>query len=144
MISTSLLAGKVQKWSLPVFQGSPPPAAAEHLKRLCLPQGELAQFYNAEQGIRYIAFAELRPDCLRGNHFHRVKEEFVYIISGQVSLVVEEIESKSRASGTLESGDLVFIPTLIAHVFRPIQAGQAIEFSTARFDPADVVRVQLL
>jgi mannose-6-phosphate isomerase-like protein (cupin superfamily) len=143
MSPTRFLEGKVQKWSLPVIQGTPP-IVSEGLKRLLLPQGELAQFYDAEQSIRYIAFAELRPDCVRGNHYHNVKEEFVYIISGSSLLVVEDIGSQARVSLTLQTGDLVFIPTRIAHAFRPVQGGQAIEFSSARFDAADVQRFPLI
>jgi mannose-6-phosphate isomerase-like protein (cupin superfamily) len=143
MKAEAFAGGKVQKWSLPAIQGSPP-AAAPGLKRLLLPQGELAQFYDGEQGIRYIAFAELRRDCVRGNHYHNVKEEFVYIISGETLLVVEDIESKARASTTLQAGDLVFISTRIAHALRPIHSGQAIEFSNARFDAQDVHRFPLV
>ena len=139
----TLLADKVQKWSLPVIEGTPPPEAPS-LKRLLLPQGELAQVYDSEPGIRYIAFTELRPDRVRGNHYHDVKEEFVYILSGEALLVVEDTESKERASITLLTGDLVFIPTRIAHALRPIRAGQAIEFSSARFNPADVHRYPLI
>lgn len=143
MSPTHFLEGKVQKWSLPVIQGTPP-AGSEGLKRLLLSQGELAQFYDGEPGIRYIAFAELRSACVRGNHYHNVKEEFVYIISGASLLVVEDIASRARDSVTLQTGDLVFIPTRIAHAFRPVQAGQAVEFSSARFDAADVQRFPLI
>jgi len=143
MNSSTLLDGKVQIQSLPVIQGTPP-ADSPRLKRLFLPQGELAQFYSGEQGIRYIAFAELRPDCVRGNHYHNVKEEFVYLLSGESLLVVDDIECKTRASTTLKAGDLVFIRTRIAHAFRPVCAGQAIEFSSAAFNAADVHRFPLI
>jgi mannose-6-phosphate isomerase-like protein (cupin superfamily) len=143
MNSKTFVGGKVQKWSLPVIHGAPS-VDSPTLKRLVLPQGELAQFYDGEQGIRYIAFAELKPESVRGNHYHNVKEEFVYVVSGETLLVVEDIQSKERASTDLKAGDLVFIPTRIAHALRPIQSGQAVEFSSAKFDAADVHRFPLV
>jgi dTDP-4-dehydrorhamnose 3,5-epimerase-like enzyme len=109
-----------------------------------LPQGELAQFHNGDEGIRYIAYAELVVDTIRGNHYHGIKEEFVYLVQGEVLLVVEDIESKEQESARLESGDLVFISTRIAHAFRPLKHGRAIEFSKTRFDAADVQRFKVL
>jgi mannose-6-phosphate isomerase-like protein (cupin superfamily) len=141
--SESFLAGKVRKCSLPVIEGIPP-TDAPSLKRLLLPQGELAQVYDSEPGIRYIAFTELRADRVRGNHYHEVKEEFVYILAGKALLVVEDVESKARSSTELQTGDQVFIATRIAHALRPVCPGQAIEFSVARFNAADVHRYPLI
>jgi quercetin dioxygenase-like cupin family protein len=135
----SVLNGKVLKRSLPVLQ-LPLEPDAPALKRLLLPQGELAQFYDAEEGIRYMAFMELLPDQVRGNHYHKVKEELVYVIRGEVLLSVEDIDSKARASVALQAGDLGVIRTEIAHAYRTVKAGQAIEFSSARFNPADIHR----
>jgi quercetin dioxygenase-like cupin family protein len=137
-----LLGGKVRKQALAVVQ---PPSGADSptLKRLMLPQGELAQFYDGEEGIRYIAQIELQARSVRGNHYHKVKEEWVYLISGEVNLIVEDLESKTRESTTLAAGDLLFIKTGVVHALQVTKSGQAIEFSTARFEPADIYRHQL-
>jgi hypothetical protein len=66
------------------------------------------------------------------------------IISGETLLVVEDVDSKARVSTTLQTGDLAFIPTRIAHALRPVHPGHAIEFSSARFDATDVHRFPLL
>lgn len=137
LTETSLLGRSVRKWSLPLFNGAPGPGVSG-LKRLLLSQGELAQFYDGEEGMRYLAFVELVPKGVRGNHFHHHKEEWIYVISGSLSLVLEHVKSKERGSLELRAGDLVFIPTGIAHALRTIQPGQAIEFSPSRFDPGDI------
>jgi quercetin dioxygenase-like cupin family protein len=103
-----------------------------------LPQGELAQFHNADEGIRYMAFVELLPGQVRGNHYHKVKVELIYVIRGEVLLSVADIDSKASASVALRAGDLAVIRVGIAHAFRPTEPGQAIEFSSARFDAADI------
>ena len=143
MTEIALLDGKVRKQALPKVQ---PPSNPESpaLKRLMLPQGELAQFYDGDDGIRYIAQIELQAGSVRGNHYHKIKQEWIYIMSGDVTLIVEDLESKARESVQLVAGDLAFIQTGVVHTLQVTKSGQAIEFSTARFDPADIYRQKLV
>jgi len=136
MTETDYLAGKVVKRSLPVISGRPGPDAPA-LKRLMLPQGELAQIYDSEEGLRYLAVMETRVGSDRGNHYHKVKEEWIYVLQGKVLVDVQDIQTHARASALLGKGDLLFIQTGIAHLLRTVEPGQAIEFSKARFDAAD-------
>jgi hypothetical protein len=137
MPDSSLLNGKVRKQSVPILQLPLGPDAPDR-RRLLLPQGELAQFHNADEGIRYIAFIELLPGQVRGNHYHKVKVELVYVIRGEVLLCVADVDSKAQASVGLRAGDLAVIQTGIAHALRTVEPGQAIEFSSTRFDRADI------
>jgi hypothetical protein len=137
MPEATFLNGRVIIRSLPLLQ-LPLGPDAPALRRLLLPQGELAQFYNAKEGIHYMAFIELLPGRARGNHYHRVKEELIYVIHGEVMLSVADIDSQARASAALRAGDLAVIRTRIAHALRAVEPGQAIEFSSSRFDPADI------
>ncbi len=143
MTEMSYLQGKVFKRSLPVFQGTPP-VGALGLKRLALAQGELANFYDGQEGIRYLAYIELRAGTVRGNHWHRVKEEQIYVISGELRLIVQERESGERVSIQLQPGDVVLIAPGVVHALETVASGQAIEFSKTRFDPADIQRLQLV
>jgi uncharacterized RmlC-like cupin family protein len=138
-----LLGGKVTKRTLPLVQPSSTPDSRT-LKRLLLPQGELAQFYDGDEGIRYIAQIELQAGSIRGNHYHKVKQEWVYVMGGELTLVVEDLESKARESTPLLGGDLAFIQTGVVHALQVTKSGQAIEFSTSRFDPADIYRHKLI
>jgi uncharacterized RmlC-like cupin family protein len=138
-----LLGGKVTKRTLPVVQPSSTPDSRT-LKRLMLPQGELAQFYDGDEGIRYIAQIELQAESMRGNHYHKVKQEWVYMMSGEVTLVLEDLETNARDTALLLAGDLAFIQTGVVHALQVTKSGQAIEFSTARFDPADIYRHKLV
>lgn len=138
-----LLEGKVFIRSLPVLVKRPGDGAPA-LKRLMLPQGELAQFYDSDLPIRYLAFVELRPGCARGNHFHQVKEEHIYLIAGEMELLVCDLDAGARCTIILRAGDYVAIRPRVAHTLRPLAAGQAIEFSPTRFDPADSFSVSSL
>ena len=142
MSETTFLAGKVVHHSLPQVP-APPPPGAPHLKRLMLAQGELAQFHDADEGMRYLAFIELRAGTVRGNHYHKIKAELIYVIQGELDLVVEDINSKQRETIPMRTGDLAFIQTGIAHALRVLVAGAALECSPSRFDPADIYRYPL-
>ena len=137
MPESTLLSGKVHVQSLFAVHGRPGPEAPR-LKRLFLSQRELAQFYDGTEGICYMAAVELRAGSARGNHFHRVKEEQIYLMQGELKLVVGDIESSARESITLKAGDLAVISPRVAHALHTLSPGWAIEFSTTRFDPSDI------
>jgi mannose-6-phosphate isomerase-like protein (cupin superfamily) len=133
---STFLSGKVVKRSLPVIQGKPSPGAPT-VKRMMLPQGELVQFYDADEPIRYLAYTELREGSIRGNHYHKVKEELIYMIQGEMLLVVEDVTSGALDSVPLRAGDVAMIQPGVAHAWRTVKPGQAIEFSKSRFDASD-------
>jgi quercetin dioxygenase-like cupin family protein len=143
MVETTFLDGGVTQRTLPLMS-LPVPPGSPSLKRLNLPQGELAQFHDADEGMRYLAFIELLPGQVRGNHYHNVKVELVYVVRGEVALTVVDLKSKARAELRLQTGDLAKIQTGIAHVLQPITPGLAIEYSSARFDPADIHRFPVI
>lgn len=141
-VESTFLDGKVLKRTLPAMR-PPVPAEAPVLKRLLLPQGELAQFHDGDDPVRYLAYIELLEGQARGNHYHKVKEESVYVIRGELELIVEDLASRAREVVPLRGGDLAVIQPGIAHALRTVKSGQAVEFSKARFDPADTYRFQL-
>jgi hypothetical protein len=132
----TFLEGKVLKRTLPALS-STTSTNEPRLKRLLLPQGELAQFYDGEEGMRYLAFIGLQTGAARGHHYHKYKEEWVYLIQGELLLLVEDIESKLRQSVILRTGDYAFISPNIAHALCPLQSGHAVEYSPTRFDRSD-------
>lgn len=142
MSHASFLNGRVKKLSLPTFAGSPG-ADAPLRKRLLLPQGELAQFVDGAEPLRYGAVVELRAGTTRGNHFHLVKHESFYVFSGELTLYLGDPSSELRDQLDLTGGDLAIIPPGVAHALRVIRTGIAIEFSPTSFDPADTYRCQL-
>jgi hypothetical protein len=137
MAESEYLAGKVVKWSLPVISGRPGPDAPT-LKRLFLSQGELAQVYDSDDGIRYLAVIEARMGSIRGNHYHKIKEEWIYVLQGELLVLVQDIKNNEHAPVSLRTGDMLRIQTSIAHLMRTVEPGQAIEFSKARFSAADI------
>lgn len=133
-----VLGGKVVRDRLPVIEGKPVPGQAlPPLKRLLLPQGELAQIHDGEPAIRYMAWIELREGGIRGNHVHRRKDEHVYLIAGELRVYLEDLADGARAELHLKAGDRLRIPPGIAHALLPLVAGNALEFAPDPLDPTD-------
>ena len=126
----------MRKQSLPVFEQPPGPGGPD-VKRLQLPQGDLAQFWTSDTGIRYIAWVEMVEGGIRGNHLHQRKEEWIYLIDGAIEVIVEDPGSKERAVVPVAPGDLLVIDPGVAHALRTLRAGQGIEFSPTRLDLSD-------
>jgi mannose-6-phosphate isomerase-like protein (cupin superfamily) len=143
MSEASLFSGRLLLRALPSLTpggGSELPV----LKRLLLPQGELAQFHNGAPPIHYIAALELRTGGVRGNHFHLKKIEHMYVTRGKLEVVAQDMDTREQGQLVVHAGDLMIIQPGVAHAFRTLQGGVAIEFSPTRFDPADIHRHLLI
>ena len=135
-------SGKLRKQSLPVVE--PGEEDQPLLKRLPLVQGDLAQVHDSEEGMRFIAVLELKTGSVRGNHSHREKEESFYLVSGELELHAEDLESGEREVVMLAAGDLAVIRPGGAHALRVLQPGLAVEFAPQRYDPADTIRREVI
>ena len=135
----SLWNGQVRRTALPVFD-NPAESAPMEPKRLRLTQGELAQIFTGSPGIRYLAALELRSGTIRGNHLHDRKHEFVYLISGRMEVILEEVTTGHRECFICQPGDLLEIAPGIAHAYRILETGTGLEYSPQEFDAADVRR----
>jgi dTDP-4-dehydrorhamnose 3,5-epimerase-like enzyme len=137
MTERTLAHGRVRVSPLPICR--PESAGQPPLKRLLLGKGELAQIHNDARGVRMIAYTELLAGIPRGNHYHRRKQEYVYLIRGSCRLVVKDVEEGDREESVLTAGDLVLIEPGIAHAVVPLENGHALEFSESTFDPDDTI-----
>jgi mannose-6-phosphate isomerase-like protein (cupin superfamily) len=138
MIRQVVLGGKVVWERYPVIQGRPAPGVElPPLKRLLLPQGELAQIHNGGTPIAYLAWIELRVGGLRGNHVHQRKDESIYLISGRMWVHLADPGTGERAQVLLEPGDRIRIPPGVAHALQPVVAGHALEYAPEPLDPTD-------
>jgi quercetin dioxygenase-like cupin family protein len=138
----AFLDDRVTVTTLPVCD----PAALDQppIKRLLLEKGELAHIHNATAPISMIAYTELVRGKPRGNHLHRHKHEWMYVIRGSCRLIVADPDSGRREEIALSAGDLVSIAVGVAHAVDPLENGHAIEFSPAKFDPEDTYPYQLV
>jgi uncharacterized RmlC-like cupin family protein len=134
---------KVSVRHLPVY--TPPlKGFLEEGGRIKQPAGELAQITNGGS-FQYLAYIEFNIDApvLRGNHYHEIKEEFLYILTGKLRAVYKDIDTDDMEEITVSAGDLITIQPRCAHVYFPIEYSQAIEFSASLYDPQDTLKYVL-
>ncbi len=120
--------GRVVHHRLPVVEPGPESATLER-KRLQLPKGALEVLHNNPEAIRYIAHLEMKAGVDRGHHVHQRKDESFYLISGQVTIGVEALDTGERHLLDVRPGDLVEIRPGIAHALRVHEGGHELEFA---------------
>ncbi len=109
--------------------------------RIATAAGEIAQLVSGES-FRYLAYIEFAhpPGALRGNHYHLIKQESLYILRGRLQARYQDMETGQTAELLLETGDLVQTQPGCAHAYRSLEYTQALEFAPTPFDPADSYR----
>lgn len=72
--------------------------------------------------IYFVTFE--KPKVIRGNHYHKTKDEWFVVIAGKIKLVAEDVNSKERIERILDGDndqyERVFIGKNIAHSFQNI------------------------
>ena len=131
--------GKVQVMSL--LLTDQPAARKDILARLVSPGGELTVLTDGTVPIRHLNYVELREGKPRGNHYHKLRHESFYVISGELELRIHDLGTSERNSITMRSGDFARIDPEIVHTFVPMKSGHALEFAPEPFNAADVYRL---
>lgn len=139
MSSTSYWGGRVVHEVVPTYAPGTAPSDPSR-RRLMLPQGELALLHNSEDPICYLAWIELKPGVLRGNHYHRVKREHLYLIQGTARVCLLDLETQERLELQINAGDLILIEPGIAHVIESQESSHAVEYSPVPMDIGDTYR----
>jgi oxalate decarboxylase/phosphoglucose isomerase-like protein (cupin superfamily) len=131
--------GKVQVRTLLVIDQSA--GRTEVLARLVSPGGELTVLTDGTIPIHHLCYVELREGKPRGNHYHKLRHESFYVISGELEFRIQDLATSERIAITMRPGDLARIDPEIVHTFIPITSGHALEFAPERFDAGDVYRI---
>ena len=78
-------------------------------------------------GIKHIAINVIKPGCIKGNHYHKLKNEYFYLASGQVVFILENTETNAIGKYTLSSPmAFVEIPKNHAHKVENIGDSDAV------------------
>jgi len=136
-----MLGSKVIIESLPI--GGPDEAE----RRIYSEKGEMAQIINREgDSFRQIVYWDIdspRSGVDRGHHYHQKKTDRLYVISGEVELLLEDPQTGERATVKLDTGDRVLIAPGIAHAVRSLTYAQVLEYALDPYDPADTYPYKL-
>jgi dTDP-4-dehydrorhamnose 3,5-epimerase-like enzyme len=141
MTEQQMFESKVIIESLPV--GGPDEAE----RRIYSDKGEMAQIVNrTDASFRQIVYWDIdspRTGVDRGHHYHRQKADRMYVISGEVALLLEDLQTGEKATAHLQAGDRVFIAPGVAHAVRSLTRAQVLEYAPDPYDPADTYPYKL-
>jgi UDP-2-acetamido-2,6-beta-L-arabino-hexul-4-ose reductase len=83
---------------------------------------ELRPIHQILGQIYFVTFE--KPHVVRGNHFHKTKDEWFVVIAGKIKLIAEDIKTKKRIERILDGDndeyERVFIGKNTAHSFQNI------------------------
>ncbi len=116
-------------------------------RRIFSEKGEMAQIINRPDAtIRQIVYWDIdsaRTGVDRGHHYHRKKTDRMYVISGEVELLLEDPRTGVQGKVILKAGERVRILPGIAHAVRSRVKSQVLEYSPDPYDPADTYPYRL-
>ena len=104
-------------------------------------RGDLVEIFDDQlTSSGYVYSFSLLPGTRRGDHFHRIKEEWAVCISGEVQVLTKapgkEIESIILSS---ENPQVVYFPPLTAHAFVNLSAytSLVVSYGSKKFSSVD-------
>ncbi len=117
-------------------------------RRFFSEKGEMAQILNRNhESFHHLVYWDLdSPNSgqERGHHFHKQKVEFFYIISGELDLIMEDLDTNEKMSVPVEAGQRISIQPNIAHAFRSKRYSQVLEYSPHPYDPSDTYSFRIV
>lgn len=97
-------------------------------------KGEITRISINDQ-INYIAHLDYKVgNAIRGNHYHLIKKEFLYLCKGKIKGFFKDINNDTLYEELIEEGTLVQINPRCIHAFEAIENGYAIEYSPNSFN----------
>lgn len=106
-------------------------------KRLIQDRGELALIEDG-MSIQHLGyFSLLAGKGYRGGHYHKIKTEHFYVISGHLLVELLDVETNESDQVELKAGTKASILPFLAHRFQAIHDSQVIEYYDGFFEAAD-------
>lgn len=131
------LGGRISILSLPCHAT---PTSSPGPKRLMLSQGEFTLLHPACPNIRFCAVLGFPAGISRGGHYHRIKEEWLYVLHGRLRLDARHRQTGERFSTEVGVGDLIHVLPETEHRITTIEPGEMLEYSAHPHDPSDTLR----
>jgi mannose-6-phosphate isomerase-like protein (cupin superfamily) len=123
------LTDKISVLALPTAGSAPEP------RRIVEDRGEMA-LLRPTGAVYNPVYFDIRPGdgYVRGGHFHRVKTEIFYVISGSCRLSFLDLETGKSGALTLRAGEMVTMEARCAHRMEAVEFCRVLEFSTVDVD----------
>ena len=105
-----------------------------------------AIFLHNGREMRFIAVLEFKKGFgARGNHHHKKKHEYMYILSGKGKAQYWLPENpKENMVHIVDAGNFIYVKPGCAHAYTALENMRVVEFSPQPFDPTDDYDVENL
>lgn len=114
------------------------------LKKFADERGFLVEFLKKDElnkkEFGQIYLPTLEPNCIRGNHYHKTKDEFFTVMAGKFKVILEEVNTKERKEFLIDVDDKELIRIRVgknvAHVLKNVSDKTAIlvAYTTEQYD----------
>jgi oxalate decarboxylase/phosphoglucose isomerase-like protein (cupin superfamily) len=112
-------------------------------KRWVEDKGEFAQITRAHgEVLQHLAFFELKTGYSRGGHYHALKDETFYVISGVMRGICIDMDSGKKTEYTIRKGDKMHIEPRCGHIFYGLEDALVVEYSPQTYDKRDAYPVE--
>lgn len=105
-------------------------------------RGEFVQISYLE-AIGHVACFQVRQGFHRGNHYHKNKEEVLYVLRGTIRAKFRDMTTGQEEEHILREGQKISIQQGCAHVFHGVEDALVIEYSPQYYDKRDAYGVEL-
>ena len=84
-----------------------------------------------------VNFIETGAQQVRGNHYHKETRELFFIVSGEIEVVIDNLNTGEHLELSFSKGDVFIIEPYELHTFRTRTAAQWINMLSKPMDPQD-------
>ena len=81
-----------------------------------------------------VNFIETRANQVRGNHYHKETRELIFIISGEIEVEIDDLNSGKHLELSFRKGDVFIIEPYEVHTFRTTTDAQWINMLSKPLD----------
>jgi dTDP-4-dehydrorhamnose 3,5-epimerase-like enzyme len=87
-----------------------------------------------QEGWAEVNFIETAANQVRGNHYHRETRELFFIVSGEIEVVIDDLNSGKHLELSFRKGDIFIIEPYEVHTFRTSTDAQWINMLSKPMD----------
>ena len=113
-------------------------------------RGSITDLINTTDPFHHIGMITFTEGAVRANHWHKLSDQYDYIVEGKVELATKEANNPDAKVAThiLNAGDLEHIPKGIIHAYRALEPSSMIDVTTTSREGVgyeeDTIRVDSL
>ena len=100
-------------------------------------RGYLVEFISGKYNIKQVNILFSFANTVRGNHYHKVTEEFFYVIEGEAKVVLRNIKTGQVTKFIISSKESFTVTPYHYHTLEFIRDTQILSFYSKEFDIND-------